>query len=503
MASRSCTALIRTLALIAAIAVTVPYRAIAKCPQPVQHPPVFLPYTPAPPAAPFIPASPPPVTTAPPPPPVDATLVADAAALAAARAKAAAAASSAANAATFAAALTAALIAAPTCSAMAAVLTSAAASVQTSGIAPGFAAGLATDAAALAAACNPPPPSCGGPVPPPPTLSNPATPACDTTGNTDVTACLQAAVNNCGGGVVIPAGTYLVNGNINVPSNCTIECQPGAVLKTTNGAPGTTSPSQSAILKLTGVSGVTIQGCTFTSTNSGPVEYIDWSMEWNFFIQISNSSNNIIQGNTFKDSYANSEVRIDQTEHTMTCLSSNNQILHNDFQNCLVGGTSIIGGCNNTVAYNTAENCGFDLKPNYYDSIVQNNALAYNVVTLTNPQWNTNPQNNPSGNDGLTSSWGGNAATCDSQNLCQTNPSTGNIYNANGSKMTLFCYCSAPLNGLGKGTCLNQVSDILENGPYCSCGSGACGQSATTSTTNNPCPGSPSAAGPPPLPAGP
>jgi hypothetical protein len=47
-------ALIRTLALIAAIAVAAPHCAVAKCPQPVQgYPPVFLPVTPALPVGPL------------------------------------------------------------------------------------------------------------------------------------------------------------------------------------------------------------------------------------------------------------------------------------------------------------------------------------------------------------------------------------------------------------------------------------------------------------------
>jgi hypothetical protein len=54
MANRSYAALIRTLALIAAIAVAVPLASMAKCPQPVTYPPVFLPVSP--------PAAPPPTT---------------------------------------------------------------------------------------------------------------------------------------------------------------------------------------------------------------------------------------------------------------------------------------------------------------------------------------------------------------------------------------------------------------------------------------------------------
>ncbi len=74
MASRSCTALIRTLALIAAMAVAAPHHAMAKCPQPPQHPPVFLPGpppappAPVPPLAPAAPVPPPPPAPAPPAP---------------------------------------------------------------------------------------------------------------------------------------------------------------------------------------------------------------------------------------------------------------------------------------------------------------------------------------------------------------------------------------------------------------------------------------------------
>jgi polygalacturonase len=50
-------------------------------------------------------------------------------------------------------------------------------------------------------------------------------------GMSDDTAAFQSALN--AGDLLVPPATYLINGNIYVPSHRNVQCQPGATLHTT------------------------------------------------------------------------------------------------------------------------------------------------------------------------------------------------------------------------------------------------------------------------------
>jgi parallel beta-helix repeat protein len=215
-----------------------------------------------------------------------------------------------------------------------------------------------------------------------PLLTNPQNPVsygADSSGTSDATSAFQAAIGH--GDLHIPAGTFLINGTVAVPSNRTIVCDTGAVLKET-----LVTSTGSAVFQWNGTTGGHLWGCTFRGPNAGinGKPTFTGGMEWNFFVlvdTINGSGGGVtVQNNVFDGASANSAVQLygnDATGPVTGCTIDNNE-----FKHCGYYGVAVVSGTNNHVGSNTLIDCSLgseadDLGQKNTGNVYENNSLTF------------------------------------------------------------------------------------------------------------------------------
>jgi hypothetical protein len=189
-------------------------------------------------------------------------------------------------------------------------------------------------------------------------------------GATDDSSAFQAAIN--AGDILVTPGTYLINGTVLVPGSRTIQCQPGAILYTSQ-----KNGNNTAILRVQS-SYNTVIGCTFEGGNNGSANTYSDALEFNMAIQLwAPGSHNTLVGNTFKYFWGNAAISI---YGGADGSSDNNVVSLNNFENNGLYGTAIVDARNTTMNYNHFLNSQAGTEP---DNVGQNNTgnvMQHNVL---------------------------------------------------------------------------------------------------------------------------
>jgi hypothetical protein len=195
-------------------------------------------------------------------------------------------------------------------------------------------------------------------------------------GVTDDTAAFQSALK--AGDLLVPAATYLINGNINVPSYRNVQCQPGANLHTTRH-----DANPSGVITFKSVRYSSVIGCTITGSNTTTVPVLDGN-QWNFLIWVSSSHNIVVTGNTLKYSWANGALRFGG-EAGGNVPSTDILATYNDFESNGYYGLVNISANNLQALYNRfvdSSCCAEANSPTTDQS--KYNVYAYNYMTSVN-----------------------------------------------------------------------------------------------------------------------
>lgn len=188
----------------------------------------------------------------------------------------------------------------------------------------------------------------------------------------DVTAFQNAL--NAGNVYVSSPGTYLLNGTgyngVNVPSNRTLQCGPGVVLKTTRH-----DNVDSGIVMFKGVGNSALLGCTLIGTNTKPT--LD-SNQGNYGVEVEASSFVTLGGNTCANVFGNSCFHITAGGST---VSDHVTVTHNDLERTGLYGVAIIQGTNCEVSWNIAHDASLGDEANRSTDINQQNIWENNLVS--------------------------------------------------------------------------------------------------------------------------
>jgi hypothetical protein len=219
----------------------------------------------------------------------------------------------------------------------------------------------------------------GYPLTPPVGYGNPVNFGATGNGTSDDTAAFQAAIN-AGNVYVSTVHTYNIGGQIIIPSNRTLQCAPGVVLRTL--VHSTNDPS---MLRLNGATGVSILGCTLIGANSTTPPILD-NNQGTCLISLWGSSTNLIAANTCKWSFGNACVHISDRFDGAGAASTFNVIRNNDFGPTGYYGVAIIVGTDNQVLWNNAVDAAIGSEANAAQATGTNsrNTFGHNVVTKVN-----------------------------------------------------------------------------------------------------------------------
>ncbi|MBV8055295.1 MAG: hypothetical protein JO071_08665 [Deltaproteobacteria bacterium] len=182
----------------------------------------------------------------------------------------------------------------------------------------------------------------GNPLPTLWNYSTPQTYGANRGGVTDSTAAFQAAIN--AGDVLVPAGTYLINGNVWVPNNRNIQCQNGAVLLTT-----LKTPTEGGILDYYNTGWGSVVGCTFRGTNT-TIPAVEDDTQARMLIDMSSAQHVQLIGDTFEYAWGDSAVHMTYAASALSG-SSSNTVEFCTFRNNALYGLAIVSGANNLIAY--------------------------------------------------------------------------------------------------------------------------------------------------------
>jgi hypothetical protein len=169
-------------------------------------------------------------------------------------------------------------------------------------------------------------------------------------------------------------GTYLLNGTgyngVNVPSNRTLQCAPGVILKTTRH-----DNIDSGIVMFKGVGSSALLGCTLVGTNIKPI--LD-SNQGNYGVEVEASSFITLGGNICANVFGNSCFHVTAGGST---ASDHITVTHNDFERTGLYGTAIIQGSNCEVSWNIAHDASMGDEANVStnrngDNIWENNSIS-------------------------------------------------------------------------------------------------------------------------------
>jgi hypothetical protein len=220
------------------------------------------------------------------------------------------------------------------------------------------------------------------------TLINPQSPlrnGCTSDGLNDCTAGFQAAVD--AGDLHIPAGTYLVNGSVSVPSGTlsqykNIVCDPNAVIKYL-----TWSSAHTAVFDWNGTSYGNVVGCTFSGASTQKPAIFIGGQEWNFASFTQNGASHVnFVANTYLNSQGNSAVQA----YGPTNVSTFIRLLYNSYQNCSLYGPALTTATDSLIEFNNFVDCGPDFESDISGKINARNIEAYNRMTGLNRHLSTN-----------------------------------------------------------------------------------------------------------------
>jgi len=278
----------------------------------------------------------------------------------------------------------------------------------------------------------------------------------DPTGGSDSTKAFQQAVDSSDV-YVGTAGTYLINGSVHPPSNRNIRCAPGVTLKTTNHNGGLTG-----IFYFGQATGGSVAGCDFQGANTSVPAPLDGN-GGNYLIVLTDSSNVMIEGNTFEYTYADCDVIINAGGANTG--GSNNTVQYNTFNHNPLYGACITAGTHHTlqnnlsfdsnigVEANTAH-CGPASNPPVGYETIRNNQITYvhgncarlGIAGCTSGVWITGGES-PSGCDFSSNVVSGNSCSgtdgVQSANIQNAAPSGGTAASYSGNMRGPHCYCVA------------------------------------------------------------
>lgn len=204
-------------------------------------------------------------------------------------------------------------------------------------------------------------------------------------GVTDNTNAFMAALN--AGDILIPAGTYRVNGTISVPAGRSIQCVSPASVKIVNSLMNNQSNNATfRFLKNGGsISNCRISGAEVFNPNGSAV--FDVNYQYNSLIAIVDydgaNSNVTVVNNILENCHGNACVSIFGGSIVGTIGVSNITVTHNTFRNCGTHAVVIDTGANNRVANNHITDCSVMIQNNNIRQPNLNNTLEYNFMTST------------------------------------------------------------------------------------------------------------------------
>ncbi|MFM0340714.1 pectate lyase family protein [Paraburkholderia fungorum] len=211
----------------------------------------------------------------------------------------------------------------------------------------------------------------------PPALVNPVNPlnyGAKCNGSTDDTAAFQKAIN--AGDVLVPAGTCVINGTINVRvSNRHIQCQ-GTVLKRNTGF-----NNQMFIIGdyKNSYQNDSIVECNFVGANTAiPQYYNNDARRLDIAIETTGPvSNFFLAGNSFKQFFGQSSFQT----YGSTNGGSGDIIEYNTFASCGYYGPVFVAHTHGYIGHNTVTDCAVGIENDDTTQATGNNVIEYNTVS--------------------------------------------------------------------------------------------------------------------------
>ena len=210
---------------------------------------------------------------------------------------------------------------------------------------------------------------------------------------TDNTSSLQTRINGAGD-TQIPAGQYLINGQINVPSFKNIQCQDGATLVNvhlgrTGGAAGGANTFQWKVASHGSLSNCTIEGTDLPGINGLTSPGYDENNEWDFAVLATagaGSTNDlIISGNVFKYVWGNSTIQSYTFDGTN--ISDHIEIVDNYFSDCGIYSCLDDSGSDFVCKFNYVQDCSTGVESdNLTQATIQRGEIAYNTLNQVHGQ---------------------------------------------------------------------------------------------------------------------
>ena len=196
----------------------------------------------------------------------------------------------------------------------------------------------------------------GGGAPSPPALVNPQNPVtygADATGVSDSASAFQSAIN--AGDLDVPAGDYLINTQVTVPSNRNIRCEAGSDLRYTSTA------NNFYMLLWDGTMNGSVFNCHFRGPNYNLTTGKSFLSVNQKFLQFWSTSGSTGGGTVVASNDFNGVGGFVGAIHIYSTGSqpapSNLLITYNSFEDCGHYAVQLTAGVNNTISHNTLYDC--------------------------------------------------------------------------------------------------------------------------------------------------
>lgn len=210
----------------------------------------------------------------------------------------------------------------------------------------------------------------------PPALVNPVNPMaygakCD--GVTNDTAAFQKAIN--AGDVLVPSGTCVINGTLNVrASNRHIQCQQTVLKRTTGYA------NQMFVIGDYNnyYHDDSIVNCNFVGANTVvPQYYNNDARHWDIPVEtVGPVSNFFLAGNSFKQFFGQSMFQT----YGSTNGGSGDKIIYNTFASCGYYGPVFVAHTNGYIGHNTVTDCAVGIENDNTTQQTGHNVIEYNTI---------------------------------------------------------------------------------------------------------------------------
>ncbi len=220
--------------------------------------------------------------------------------------------------------------------------------------------------------------ACPAAVPALSNAQNPVSYGANDTGTTNCSGAFSKALN--AGDLYVPSGTFLINSTVTVPNGRRIECDPGAVLKTT-------SKSGYTMFLFNNNNGGGVWNCHFAGTNYNvsPPGYVAAGQQFIFHqstdtsgragnLTIANNDFNGINGYTGAvEIYASASNQPPPGGDIITC---------NTAENCGYNFVQVTSAVNTTISYNTTVDCSGWVESDNTGQINTGNVATHNSATF-------------------------------------------------------------------------------------------------------------------------